>query len=815
MSKRAKKFSGYISAGVLICFFVLINLTFGNHILANEKTEQSGKEYTEREEFIFSDIFQSEEDYIEQKFIPQREGLDQIKIRLAINYAGLPDEMVVKIDLCQEDRVIQSEEIDKEQIRNWHYYDYNIKEKLAPGEEYTVRISQPIGPEDEKDGKYWVSYVIFHAAEHVEENAESYFYNGEEVKGEFELCYIYHYIDQGLVTAWVVTDAVFAAAAAALMVMRKHVKIKEKNKKRICAFLYFILPVFGFISVEQIAGNLLTMQLWSVIKNLLFSYLIFFLLSFVFRRIGTLAIVYMAGCAVLGLVQYFVLLFRGSAFTIQDFFAWKTAATVANKYIYEITFPIFLNLILFLFLVCTCMQVKRTVFSVRHKFVFVLSAVGVMGMAGSLSGGFLISTHLINTWDLAASYRKYGVVLTLASEVQYLVGEKPEGYSVEKVESILADMDSRTENETIVPDNIILIMNESFADLEYIQEIATDTELLPYLRGMKENVVKGYLTVPVFGGGTSNSEYEVLTGNSMAFLSGGSPYQTNVSAPEYGLAYTLKSQGYYTAAAHPYLAENWNRRKVYSDMGFDIFISEENWGKENLMRWCESDKGAYDKIISLYEETEGKFFAFLVTMQNHGGYGEEFDNFQNTVKLNYAESYPQAEQYLSLLQESDKAFAELISHFEDVEEPTMIVMFGDHQATLENEFYEELFGMPKEELGLELVHKRYATPFVIWTNYDIEEKYDVMMSSNYFGSYILNIAGVELTPYNRFQLKALEEVPIISGRGVCDSEGKWYAWEEAPGACIEFTDAYRILQYNNIYDRKNRVDSFFSVASGG
>lgn len=89
------------------------------------------------------------------------------------------------------------------------------------------------------------------------------------------------------------------------------------------------------------------------------------------------------------------------------------------------------------------------------------------------------------------------------------------------------------------------------------------------------------------------------------------------------------------------------------------------------------------------------------------------------------------------------------------------------------------------------------------------------MSSNYFGSYILNIAGVELTPYNRFQLKALEEVPIISGRGVCDSEGKWYAWEEAPGACIEFTDAYRILQYNNIYDRKNRVDSFFSVASGG
>lgn len=814
LGRILKKLSKFMPAVVVLCFFVLINLAFGNYIEENPVVEQSGQEFLEREEFEFSDILRKPEDYIEQKFTPMKPGLKNIAIRLAVNHAGLPDDFVLLIELRKDGRVIQSEKINQEQIRNWRYYDFSVEEKLEEGEEYALRIRQLVGPKWENHENYWISYVIFHGIEHVPENDTSYVYNGKKVENEFELCYTYSYEDTGMLGGQIAVDLLFLLAAAVLPILKRYVKFDEKVKERISIVLYAALPVLGFLVLEVIAGNLLTMRAVSIVKNLLACYLIVIILSIAAKSPGTLAMIFITLCAVLGLVQYFVMFFRGSAFMIQDIFAVKTAATVAERYIYEITFSQFLVLMMALYTICIYLQVKRNVFSYKRKGVLAFGTVCAMGFAGTVSGGYLISTHLMNVWDLAASYRQDGVLLTMASECQFLIGDKPVSYSVAKIQDILEKAGKAGQEETspaVTPDNLIIIMNESFSDLENISEIATGTELLPYLHGMEENVIKGYLTVPVFGGGTANTEYEVLTGNTMAFLSGGSPYQMNVSEGEFGLASILKEQGFYAVAAHPYMAENWNRRVVYSDMGFDTFLSEENWGKMELMRWCESDKAAYDKVIELYEECEDKFFTFLVTMQNHGGYAGEYENFQNTVELNYPEKYPQAEQYLSLLQESDKAFQGLVEYFADVEEPTMIVMFGDHLATLEDEFYEQLFGKKLEELSFEETQKRYSTPFVIWTNYDIEEEYDVVMSTNYLGSYILNAAGLKLPPYNQFLLELWQEIPAICGRGILGSDGEWYSWESVPEYYADRIEEYKVLQYNNIYDRKNKVEELYAV----
>ena len=131
----------------------------------------------------------------------------------------------------------------------------------------------------------------------------------------------------------------------------------------------------------------------------------------------------------------------------------------------------------------------------------------------------------------------------------------------------------------------------------------------------------------------------------MSFLPSGSvPYQLYVRDPEYGLADILKSQGYYTIAMHPNKAHNWNRASVYPCMGFDEFISLENWGDEHreLLRNYVSDKATFEKIISLYEEKDAdeKLFTFCVTMQNHGGYTvEDRAGFEPTVKLGYCLLY--------------------------------------------------------------------------------------------------------------------------------------------------------------------------------
>ena len=77
---------------------------------------------------------------------------------------------------------------------------------------------------------------------------------------------------------------------------------------------------------------------------------------------------------------------------------------------------------------------------------------------------------------------------------------------------------SENTEEEIVPENIIVIMNESLADLETLGTVKTDTPLLPFLHSLDTNVTHGKLYVHVFGGGTADTEYEFLTGNSKQFL---------------------------------------------------------------------------------------------------------------------------------------------------------------------------------------------------------------------------------------------------------------------------------------------------------
>ena len=281
------------------------------------------------------------------------------------------------------------------------------------------------------------------------------------------------------------------------------------------------------------------------------------------------------------------------------------------------------------------------------------------------------------------------------------------------------------------------------------------------------------------------------------------------------MADILKAQGYETLAMHPNRAANWNREKVYPSMGFDQFISKENWGDlyRDKIRSHESDKSTYDKIINIYEEKEKnqKLFTFCVTMQNHGGYGAETRNgYEPTVKLNYKKEYPQAETYLSLARESDSAFKDLLDYFEKAEEPTMIIMFGDHWPAIEDDFLSKVIGKDTGDLSLTESQTLYTTPYVIWTNYPSETK-EQDISSNYLGSYILELAGAELSPYNQFLLNLKEELPVIGIDAVEDKDGHWYSSDDMPENYQKLIEDYNILQYNDQFEKKDIKESAFRV----
>lgn len=147
-----------------------------------------------------------------------------------------------------------------------------------------------------------------------------------------------------------------------------------------------------------------------------------------------------------------------------------------------------------------------------------------------------------------------------------------------------------------------IIMDESFADLSVLgNEISTNQEVTPFYNSLQENVVKGYVLTSVFGGGTPNSEYELLSGNTMAFLPRGSiVYQQYIKDNTYSLISYLSKWGYYCSAKHPFFANGWKRAFAYPELGFDEFSFIDNYPQKYLNRNYVSDQEMFEQIIDLY-----------------------------------------------------------------------------------------------------------------------------------------------------------------------------------------------------------------------
>ncbi len=413
-----------------------------------------------------------------------------------------------------------------------------------------------------------------------------------------------------------------------------------------------------------------------------------------------------------------------------------------------------------------------------------------------------------------ADYQDFGYATSTAILAKSMIIEKPAGYSVSEAARIGETVSyESTPVSEIIPENLIVIMNESLSDMRVIRDFQTNQEYFPFISSLTDNTIRGNLYVQVFGGGTSNTEYEVLTGHSMALLPYViSAYQAYCRPEEYGMASTLKAQGYTTVAMHPNISGNWNRKNVYQYMGFDEFISSRIQEAERLRNYV-SDLGDYQRLIERYEEKEPgeKLFVFNVTMQNHGGYEEAFPDFRQEIQAGGdVAGYPQADRYLSLMKKSDEAFAYLLDYFSRVEEPTMIVMFGDHQAAIENGFYEALYGKSMKELTAEEADKQYVTPFIIWTNYELESQEIDKISANYLGAKILETANLELTDYDKLLLKTWDSVPALTKNGYYLADGSYTAWGKNTEKPEELLD-YQKLEYNAVADRKNRIDELFTI----
>ena len=606
----------------------------------------------------------------------------------------------------------------------------------------------------------------------------------------------------------------------------------KENKIKIIKYIWYIVgtvsllmaPVVSYFMFEYVTGNLDTVPYYMAVLNIGWIYVLYLALFAVTGR--TRIAVPAASCVlyVISLAETFVVAFRSRPIMLWDVMAFRTAMTVSGNYEFFITRQMKTAFVLLLLMNVFLWFTPRRVRGWKLRL-----AVGG-GIAASIAGyGAWFFAVLvpswglgINMWAINGTYQEYGYVLSTAVSLQYVVKKPPQGYSNARLKEIYSRLEENPENrpeegQPVTPVNLICIMNESLAELKTAGDFTTNTEYFPFMDSLEENTVRGSLCVPVFGSMTSNTEFEFLTGDSMALLPANSiAYQFNVKPDTYSMVSTLKDQGYYSVAMHPYPGENWNRVECYQNMGFDAFLDQEFYEGSQELRNYVSDEADYQKLIQVVEAKENpedKLFIFNVTMQNHGGYEGTYDNFEQEVWLTgeYEGKYPKTDQYLSLMKRSDQAFQYLVEYFSRIDEPTMIVMFGDHQPSVEDEFYDDIAGMPSSEITVQEHLMLYETPFIIWTNYSMPSEDMGRLGAVYLSSEVLWRANLEMTPYNRFLLAMKEDLPVVHFLGCYDREGTYYYWAKAESERCPYQDTvldYEALVYNHSLDRKKFKELF-------
>jgi len=592
------------------------------------------------------------------------------------------------------------------------------------------------------------------------------------------------------------------------------IKVETSNKIQIIISIISLIAsiVFSYIIIELLNKN----DLFDLyIRRLIFNFIvIIFLHLFLYaicNKTNLTIIIINSFIFVLGLINYIVVCFRGTPLVPWDILSIKTAAYVASSYTFSFSYHLLLAFSLFLLILAIALKANYN-FDKRKKSNLILRLISMIIII-SITITFY-KTDIINYFDFENNlwkpkdeYANNGFLASFIKQSKNLFNEKPENYSIQNLENIISEKNYNSQyKETQESPNILVIMSESFCDLTVNGNFETSEEYMSYFYSLKENTIRGNTYVSVFGGQTPNSEWEFLTNNSMAFMPYRTvPYQQYIRKPSYSLANTLKAQGYTANAIHPWYGSGYRRNAIYPLLGFDSFESLETLENLEYIRKYPTDLSTYKEIIKQFEsksENE-KIFNFTVTMQNHSGY--DLEGYESTVFLTDIENCPRVEQYLSVMKESDKALEYLINYFENYDEKTIILFFGDHQPPyFEDEFWETIMEDPTNETT------KYITPFFLWANYDIEEKYVDKISLNYLSILLMDTAGLNTTAYMNFLRDMQSEIPVITGNGYIDNENNYYTFDSETNYS-DIINKYELLQYNNVFDYKNRINSFFEV----
>jgi len=620
-----------------------------------------------------------------------------------------------------------------------------------------------------------------------------------------------------------------------LLVLKNEVNSFEKEK-RILQILTFTTPAFCTFFLKVISGEKLISSLTFLfsLRGILNIVLIAFLLWVFYaisnsKRISITITVLI--CFVLGFVNYALLQFRDSPLLAADLILIRTALEVSKSYSLKFNSWSVSVIVFTICWLCITWSVREKKTVIKKE--YILKRFITTLIVGSLLFTLFFHTSFLRKHGIRVSsfksketYKINGYMLSFCVSTTILKVEKPYAYSASKVQKIADNYksDSVTNNNKVSEKNpnIIFVMNEAFSDIRLNGDIPMNQEYMPYYYSLKDRAITGQAYTTAYAGQTAVSEFEILTGFTMRFMPYASvPYVTLMKDEVPNLTTTLRDSGYAGMFAfHPGVNYSYNRDNAYPLLGFNEYRSVENMNNPELIRAYVSDKCDYEYVENLYEdheqsaEADKPFYIFNVTIQNHGGYG----NGAGEVKAGIEIEEPSINidsflNYLNLMKISDEELKNLHEYFDNVDEPTIVVIVGDHQPGFPDDAYEKFYeynniDVENKEQMKEANKKHFVVPFAIWANYDIPERSDELISLNYLSSYVLDAIGANMTGYNKYLMDLHDKLPVISTSILIDKEGNQYTSDEK-NPYGDILKEYHMVQYNGFMDKKNQIRDFF------
>lgn len=426
----------------------------------------------------------------------------------------------------------------------------------------------------------------------------------------------------------------------------------------------------------------------------------------------------------------------------------------------------------------------------------------------------------VYTWKPIPSYQDNGFLSSFVSTAQLMIPQKPKGYSKKTADKAVKELASRYDEEngegsaakaasdqySQQKPNIVVVMNETFSDLSIYDSIKDAGYDGPqYLKSLyPDSILHGTLQVSAMGGGTCNSEFETLTGNSMAFIgSGVYPYETyNMNIDN--LVSQLKGQGYDTHAIHPAAGSNWNRDGVYSAFGFDTFDDEATFTGATRFRNRIDDASTYSKTLEYLNGSDTPQFIFDVTLMGHSGYETglvpEDKRVNCTVDGLDEKNQNKLNEYLATSNEEDAQLKTLIDGIKKSKKPTIVLFFGDHQPALS----EAIGGESDDIVQTEM---QWQTCYTMWANYDVAGSVkgtELDTSTSYLSALLCHEAGIPMTDRQKAAYLLMEDVPKINVVGAYLAKNSKHdgEWENVDAAVVnsESMETLSYLQYRNLFD---------------